>query len=228
MTQAEDGAIEVKWEKRIGQRLIRRLYESEASGLLDEALLDDVGTRFCMRCEAVLAVSEAIRGRVACPRCARAGIQTIIARTSGNESEPLQCPGCGWATTWGAYHKRCRSQQLNEGGAGYAFRAFLIQWRAAVTPAMKMIAVDQLIHEFHVYLMRHRVTGETKNRHARVVAVQLIQGTAAEVMAFLAELSGTGLRSSELAASAAAWRARVAETREDPPWKEWSILQPSR
>ena len=117
---------------------------------------------------------------------------------------------------------------MNEGGAGYAFRAFLAQWRAAVTPAMKMVAVDQLIHEFHVYLMRHRTTGETKNRHARVVAVQLIQGTATEVMAFLEDISGTGPRSSELAASVVTWRTRAAEAREDPPWKEWNILQPSR
>ncbi|MEK7477031.1 MAG: hypothetical protein AAB152_15510 [Candidatus Coatesbacteria bacterium] len=228
MTDETDGAAEVKWEQRIGQNLIRRLYDSEASGLLDEALLDDVGTRLGMRCEAVLAVSEAMRGRVACPRCARAGTRTIITRTAGDEAEALQCPVCGWATTWGAYHKRCRSQQLNEGGAGYAFRAFLAQWKAAATPAMKMIAVDQLIHEFHVYLMRHRVTGETKNRHARVVAVQLIQGTATEVMGFLEDLSGTAPRSSDLAASAVAWRARAAEAREDPPWEEWSILQPSR
>ncbi|MEK7764689.1 MAG: hypothetical protein AAB368_00495, partial [bacterium] len=224
MTHPQDGALEVKWEERVGQRLIRRLYESEARGLLDEALLNDVGTRFCLRCEAILTVSEANRGRVACPRCAGTGSRTIIQRASGDARESLQCPVCGWTTTWEAYQRRCRSQQLNEGGAGYAFRAFLAEWRAAATPAMKMIAVDQLIHEFHVYLMRHRGTGETRSRHARVVAVQLIQGTATEVMAFLDDLSGTAPRSSEIAAATAAWRTRVAETRVDPPWKDWSIL----
>jgi hypothetical protein len=82
MNGATDGATEVKWEQRIGQRLIRRLYDSEARGLLDEALLDDVGTRFCMRCEAVLAVSEAMRGRVRLP--------AVCAGRGGPRGSPLE------------------------------------------------------------------------------------------------------------------------------------------
>jgi antitoxin VapB len=103
MNGATDGATEVKWEQRIGQRLIRRLYDSEARGLLDEALLDDVGTRFCMRCEAVLAVSEAMRGRVRLP--------AVCAGRGGPRGSPLEgmehpatvTVGDGGATRGGHY-----------------------------------------------------------------------------------------------------------------------------
>jgi len=215
----------------VGRSLIRRLYEGEAKGLLDEALLDDVGTRFAMRCEAVVTVAEAKRGRVACPRCRAAGAATVIVRESGKDDELLRCPACGWAATWGAYYRRCRRRQLNEGGAGYAFRGFLSRWPAAKTPAGKMLAVDQLIHEFHVYLMRNRRTGESGDRHCRSVAVHLIEGNLKEVLAFLEELAGHTPRMWELAESVTSWRANVQEgerLHREGGWREWRILRPSR
>jgi hypothetical protein len=223
--------LEVKWAQRVGRSLIRRLYESESKDLIDEALLDDVGTRFAMRCEAVLSVAEAKKGRVACPRCAASGHATVIIRISGGEDELLRCPACGWAATWGAYYSRCRRRQLNEGGAGYAFRSYLSRWAAAKTPAGKMIAVDQLIHEFHVYLMRNRRTGKTEDKHCRSVAVHLIEGKLAEVVAFLEELAGHKPRMPELSDAATTWRSNIREGEalyRDGEWKEWRMLGPSR
>jgi hypothetical protein len=43
---------------------MRRLYESDASGLLDEQLLDDVGFGIFARCSDVLKLYEAQNGRV--------------------------------------------------------------------------------------------------------------------------------------------------------------------
>ncbi len=231
MSSIDERAVEVRWAQRVGRSLIRRLYESEAKGLLDEALLDDVGTRFAMRCEAILTVAEAKSGRVACPRCAAAGTRTVILRVSGGDDELLSCPACGWAATWGAYYRRCRRRQLNEGGAGYAFRRFLSAWSAAKTPAEKMIAVDQLIHEFHVYLMRNRRTGKTEDKHCRSVAVHLIEGKLAEVVAFLEELAGHTPGMPELAKAADDWRANVREGDDlyrDGEWKQWRMIRPSR
>lgn len=215
----------------MGRGLIRRLYEGEARGLLDEALLDDMGTRFALRCDAVLTVAEAKKGRVACPRCKAGGTSTVIVRETGKDDELLRCPACGWAAAWGEYYRRCRRRQLNEGGAGYAFRTYLSQWQAARTPAEKMLAVDRLIHEFHVYLMRHRRTGETGDKHCRSVAVHLIEGNLAEVITFLEELAGHAPRMRELAESAVSWRAHVQEADslyKDGEWKEWKMVGPSR
>jgi len=231
MSSINDCAAEVRWAQRVGRSLIRRLYESEAKGLIDEALLDDVGTRFAMRCEAVVTVAEAKKGRVACPRCVASGAKTVILRTSGDEEELLRCPACGWAATWGAYYSRCRRRQLNEGGAGYVFRGFLAMWSVAKTPAEKMIAVDQLIHEFHVYLMRNRRTGKTEDKHCRSVAVHLIEGHLAEVVAFLEDIAGHAPRMPELAEAADAWRSNIKEGEalyRDGEWKEWRMLGPSR
>jgi len=231
MSPVDDGASEVRWPQRVGRSLIRRLYESEAKGLLNEALLDDVGTRFAMRCDAVVTVAEAKRGRVACPRCKAGGASTVIVRESGKDGELLSCPTCGWAATWGAYYGRCRRRQLNEGGAGYAFASFLSRWSGAKTPAEKMLAVDQLIHEFHVYLMRNRRTGKTEDKHCRSVAVHLIEGKLAEVLAFLEELAGHTPRMRELAEAAGKWRSNVHEADalyKDGEWKEWQMVRPSR
>jgi hypothetical protein len=83
---ATDGAAEVRWAHRVPKDAIRRIYESEAAGVLDEALLDDVGTRFAMRCESILAVAEAKRGIVRCPRCDRKG-RTACPRSGGRRED---------------------------------------------------------------------------------------------------------------------------------------------
>jgi hypothetical protein len=94
-----------------------------------------------------------------------------------------------------------------------------------------MIAVDQLIHEFHVYLMRNRRTGKTEDKHCRSVAVHLIEGKLAEVVAFLEELAGHKPRMPELSDAATTWRSNIREGEalyRDGEWKEWRMLGPSR
>ena len=51
-----DDAAEVRWTPRATKRQIRRLYESDARGLLDENLLDEVGVQLCLRCENIMTV----------------------------------------------------------------------------------------------------------------------------------------------------------------------------
>ncbi len=222
-----DGANEVRWAHRVPQDLIHRLYAGEARGQLDEALLEDVGIRFCLRCESILAVAEATGGRIACPRCAAAGTRTVVLRVSMDDGEePLRCAACGWATTWSAYYRRCMHRQLSQGGAKSVFREFLARWRAAKSPAEKMIAVDQVIHAFHAYLMEHRRTGERGRQPTRSVAVNLIEGKLNEVVAFLEELAGHAPRHPELSASLAVWRDRARSSQEHV-WRDWRIVRKS-
>ena len=95
---------EVQWTRRLSKGKLRRLYESDAKGLLDEDLLNDVGMTLFCRCEDILTVTEAKKGRVKCPRCERLGVDTIVMRSriKGNRSaEIITCDRCRWSITWG-------------------------------------------------------------------------------------------------------------------------------
>ena len=64
----------------MSKRKIRRLYETDAMGIVDEELLDDVGLSLCLRCQSILAVSDARNGKVRCPGCRKGGRDTITER----------------------------------------------------------------------------------------------------------------------------------------------------
>jgi predicted RNA-binding Zn-ribbon protein involved in translation (DUF1610 family) len=162
----------------VAKASIRRLYESDACGLLDEELLADVGTRLYQRCLSILEVYEARHGRVRCPVCTRAGRETVMARVV-----EMTCPVCGWRITWREYARTFKRRQLNSGGALSVFRAFLHDWPAARTAELKMASVDQLIHGFH-YSFRDRPT-----LPSRPVGPNLIHGKLEDVIRFLDGLS---------------------------------------
>src|SRR5512145_2462405 len=101
------GRDEIVWEKRVPKWKLRRLYESDAQGLLDEELLDEVGFTLLERCWDILKVASAQQGHVHCAHCDRQGKTTLITRppTRGDpRSVELTCPICGWQITWGEYH----------------------------------------------------------------------------------------------------------------------------
>jgi len=50
-------ALEVHWAPPVSKEKIRRLYESDASGLRDDELLDDVGITLYLRCKSILTVT---------------------------------------------------------------------------------------------------------------------------------------------------------------------------
>ena len=51
------------WAERVAQRKIRRLYENDAKGIYDEALIDDVGYALFARCQSFITANEATKGR---------------------------------------------------------------------------------------------------------------------------------------------------------------------
>ena len=174
---------EIKWAPRVSKSKIRKLYQSEAVGLLDEVLLDEVGISFYLRCQSVLTVGRAQRGEVECPRCAKSERDTTIERQTSRKEEVLRCSKCSWHLTWGEYRKTYQGKQLNEGGVGRYLRAFVIRYEKARTPKKKILAVDQVIHEFHY--------NTVKNLHqpTRAACVNLIEGKLTDVVAFLNELT---------------------------------------
>lgn len=158
------------------RREIRQLYENDARGLVDEALIDEVAYGFLARCESILTVTEAALGRVKCPRCGY-----IISRHGGRE-ELLECEDCSWKITWGAYFKTYHRKQLSGGGAVSVFREFTTELPKARSPTERMLLIDRLIHECHKG--RTPPAGEEMT-YTRPVAVNLIAGTMTQVIALL-------------------------------------------
>lgn len=51
------------------QREIRRLYETDAKGIYDGDLIDEVGYGLLARCESFIRANRARAGEVPCPEC---------------------------------------------------------------------------------------------------------------------------------------------------------------
>jgi hypothetical protein len=155
------------WAPRVPQRKIRQLYETDARGIYDLDLIDDVGYGLLARCESFITANGARAGELPCPRCG----QTV------HREETLRCH-CGWTLPWADYFRTIQHKQLS--GAEPVLRQFEDFVRAfpsAKTPQEKMLLIDQLIHGFHWY---YKLGGPT-----RPVAVNLIEGRLRDVVAFL-------------------------------------------
>ena len=179
------------WAPRVSQQEIRRLYETDARGIYDEDLINEVGYGLLARCQSSLTAAEAVAGRALCPRCAR------VVTHAGRSSDLLSCK-CGWELTWGEYFETIQHKQLL--GAEPVleqFRSFVRMFPQARTPQEKTILIDQLIHGFHWYYKTHTPT--------RPVAVNLIEGRLSDVVAFLENLSCGDASTAGLAENYAQW-----------------------
>jgi hypothetical protein len=193
----------VRWSPRVRQDRIRRLYEQDAKGTLDEVLVDDVGLALYLRCRSILTVTEAADGCVRCPRCARErNVESLILCPEGQRRwrahDAVTCPTCGWHVVWRAFHRTWRQKQLLGGGAIDAFEEFVVAYDRAETARDRLLAIDRVIHRFH---------WEMTARPTRPSGVNLIEGSERDVMAFLDRLTYGGSDNPEAAANKEQWRA---------------------
>lgn len=194
----------VRWTPRLNPQQLRRLYERDAQGLLDDDLLDEVGYALYSRCQSILHVTDAMNGRVHCPEC-----DTIIPHQGGDPAALVRCPACGWSTPWEAYAATYRTQELGAGGAAPFFREFIAQWERARTVRDKMLAVDRLIHRWHWETAAERPSFGL----GRPTGVNLIEGNRKQVLALLDSLT-YGAGSSADPATRERWRQAWQEVRE--------------
>jgi predicted RNA-binding Zn-ribbon protein involved in translation (DUF1610 family) len=187
---------DLRWEPRLPGHRIRRLYETDARGIRDEELLDDIAYALYSRCESILTVTEAVRGRVRCPRCGSVCTR-LRAESRKPREDPLRCPDCAWEITWGEYRRSYQNKRLFGGGAVDAFRAYVEQFPRARTPQEKMLLIDRLIHAIH---------NELADRPQRPAAVNLIDGDIRTVTALLEELAYGDASTPGTAQTKAAWR----------------------
>lgn len=193
-----------RWARRVQPDLIRRLYALDAKGVQDDELVNEVGYAIYARCESIRIATEAHAGRATCRQC-RAEMRHRWAR-----NEPLVCESCGWTTTWGDYLKSYQRKQLH-GGSGYLnFLAFLDRWPKARAYRDKLLAIDWLMHQCH---------STAAFPLGRPIAVNLIEGNAHEVAAFLDELAYGAKSTPGLESTRDAWRAGAGRrwTRDSAP-----------
>ncbi len=178
---------------------IRRLYEQDAGGIVDEELIDEVAYGFYARCQSILDATRAWREGVAtCLECRNELPHHYEA------SEVLRCAHCGWETTWLGYRRSFRRKQLLAGNAGPWFAEYLERLPQARTPREQMLLVDWMVHRLHNALPEG---GEAPI--GRPAAVNMIGGTLSQVAAMLDELAAVpGSRIGPPAAHAQ-WRART-------------------
>src|SRR3954447_14811943 len=88
---------EVRWAPRVDPQKIRRLYETDARGIVDDELIEEVGFALYSRCLSIIAATEAHSGRVQCPRCSQ-----IVPHRSDPDAV-LQCANCSWRVRWRDY-----------------------------------------------------------------------------------------------------------------------------
>jgi len=168
---------------------LRRLYDSDASGLQDEELCDDVGMRLYLRCRTFVLVR---RREVECPVC---GSVFRVLREG-----TIRCPAqeCGWQTTATEYARSLKDYNAHTGRAVAAYERFELQYPRARSYREKMLLIDELIHSFHV--------DEKTQRPVKSIASKLLEGNKKQVVRFLDDLSGIEPERKD------AWREAMAET----------------
>ncbi|MBN1583526.1 MAG: hypothetical protein JXA89_22645 [Anaerolineae bacterium] len=209
MTTTRDGRSEIRWTPRVSKHQVRRLYEADAQGIVDQDLLDEVGTMLFARCRDILTIKAARMGHVKCPRCARKRRETVIERAHpGGDArdELLVCPQCGWQITWGEYRLSFKHKQLHSGGATEWFEDYVQAYPRARTAREKMLAIDRLIHAFHYSLRRQ------PDLPTRPACVNLIAGKVTDVVQFLDELTYGESAPAELRKNREVWRREVQRT----------------
>jgi hypothetical protein len=172
----------IKWSPRVSREKLRRLYVNDATGMLDNALIDDVGITLYLRCRDILTVHRnKIDKVITCPWCLQKGQESLIPR-SGGLDEHLMCDVCGLEMTYRDWRKSLSRRQMNPGGAVSVFREYMQNFDAAKDHRHRMLAIDRLIHEFHYYLRNGEMTA------CRPVCVNLIKGKLHDLVPFLDEL----------------------------------------
>lgn len=163
-----------KWTKKASRGDLLRLYQSDAKGLLDEELLDEVGFTFYARCKQAKEVRELMeKGRILCLQCGE-----ILQAQS--YTAPMKCQ-CGYTYTYREYRRSCNAVNMPGGRATPVFEDYMKKWLICKTASQKMMAIDWLIHECHVTLM--------SGAKGRSVCVNLIEGTLGQISDLINKLA---------------------------------------
>ncbi len=162
-----------KWAPRLSKNDIYRLYKSDAAGLLDQELLEEVGIGFYSRCKTIQQVTERL-----CPNCS-----TLIqgAFDGDNPDRQISCQNCQWVSKWEHYHRSYKSDRIHGGRAYRFFLAYLDEYPLCNNARDKMLAIDRLIHYLHQDI--------DAGGSVTPAAMNLVEGKRSEIRAFIENLA---------------------------------------
>ena len=93
---------QIQWAPRVKPNTIRRLFELDAKGILDENLVDEVGYGLLARCETIHRVTHRL-----CPDCGSEmeGAWDVL------KHRKISCINCQWHSTWNVYHRSYKKKR---------------------------------------------------------------------------------------------------------------------
>ena len=163
-----------KWCKKVSRNDLLKLYQSEAKGMIDEELLDEVGYTFYTRCTQAKQARELMeQGRILCLYCG-------AALPKQDHLAVVTCE-CGYSYTYREYRRSCNVANMPGGRATPIFEHFAQKWPGCRDTTPKMMLIDWLIHECHVTLM--------SGLKGRSVCVNLIEGTTKQISDLIMKLA---------------------------------------
>ncbi len=163
-----------RWAPRVRRDVVRRLYESDARGLRDDALADEVGIGIYARCLSMIEASEAREGKARCPLC-----ETVVTH-DGRDETLLECTQCGWGITWLDYRKSLRNKKLAAPGIIGPLRDFVGKYARSRSYRDKVLAIDTLVHTFHAQSRKYPTSPIAKN---------VLEGNIRDIVEFLDSLA---------------------------------------
>jgi hypothetical protein len=191
----------IKWNKKVPQALIARLYNQSVSGICDDELADEVGWALYARCDSIISATNGFEKKcLVCPKCGK-DIPLI--------DDVFDCV-CEFRATWSEFRSSYKGKQLHASNALPVFIAYQRDFPKAKTYGEKLICIDVLIHSFHIKsayyktLPSYDVEDESVELN-RPTGANLIEGTLTEVILFLDKLSSIDAYSQEKAR----WRSIV-------------------
>ena len=189
----------IQWEPRVRCHKVLRLYQKDAQGIRDEALIDDVGYGLLARCESIRLVTDAYRGLIRCPLCSALVLEDGQG-PARDKQQLLHCRACDWQMLWGDYFRTFQGKQLRGKNFEPDLDHFIEHFPKARTPSQKMLLIDRLIHAVH------KATGKP-------AAVNLLAGTASKLSLFLDDLAYGAGSTSGVRETKAEWDDRLRTSR---------------
>ena len=108
----------------------------------------------------------------------------MFPRETPDADQALVCPNCGWQMEWARYRATYRHNEF--AGGTSLVEEYIHRWERARTAREKMLAIDWVIHRWHHETNEDRSLG-------RPFAVNLIEGSREQVLAFLDALTRGGV-----------------------------------
>ncbi len=168
--------VKLKYAPKVDGRRLAKLYNDFALGLTVAPQIDDVGLALYLRCQDI---ARAAKKQCVCPLCG--GLVDLW--NASSEAETVACPGkCGFEITRAEFRLSFRHTDLGCGNALPVFEKYLADYPLCRSEGEKMIAIDTLIHAFHIEANTRLIN--------RAAGNNLISGSLAQVCELLDRLSG--------------------------------------